>query len=55
MVDNHNYMLAMQEAQERREDYLRDRLKGLLEQIKIEGPVDYLMQDYEHTLSQLPE
>ena len=55
MTDNHHYMLAMQEAEERREDYLRDRLKSLLLQIEVEGPVDYLMQDYEHTLSELPD
>ena len=54
-MDNHYYMLSMQEAEERREDRLRDRLKALLLQIQIEGPVDYLMQDYEHTLAELPD
>ena len=51
-MEYHHYMLAMKEAQERREDELRDRLKALLLQIQIEGPADHLILDYEHTLSE---
>ena len=34
---------------------LMKRLRGLLKQIKAEGPVDYLMADYSHTHKTLME
>jgi len=39
----------------RHADYLRSRLLALLKQIKAEGPVEYLLRDYENTLTRLLE
>ena len=34
---------------DKQRQYLQKRLQSLLQQIKAEGPVEYLMTDYSHT------